>query len=405
MKSSILLGSLLFALAAQAVADDGAPAASAVAALANGQAHLSFRLRYEDVDDAAFARPAEALTLRSRLTWQSGAYEGWHAVLEVDDVRAPVDAYNSTANGTVNRPIVADPTGTDLNRAALEWSGGETRVSLGRQRVVLDNQRFIGNSGWRQNEQTYDGVVASNRSLHGVELTYGYLYNVNRVYGPADGSQAAEWHGRVHLLNARVDAGRAGSVTAFGYLMDLHNAAAQSNATAGVLWTGSVPVASGWSMPFAASYAHQRDYADSPTAYSAAYWQAEAGLAHGASAVRIGREVLGGDASVPGHRFQTPLATLHIFQGWADKFLTTPPKGIEDTYVAVRRDFRAATLQGSWHDFRAAADGQSYGREWDASLAVPFGGRYEALLKAADYRARGLGTDARKLWLMVSAAF
>ena len=28
--------------------------------------------------------------------------------------------------------------------------------------------------------------------------------------------------------------------------------------------------------------------------------------------------------------FRTPLATPHKFQGWTDKFLGTPPAGVED---------------------------------------------------------------------------
>ena len=48
-----------------------------------------------------------------------------------------------------------------------------------------------------------------------------------------------------------------------------------------------------------------------------------------------GYEVLGADDGAALTSFQTPLATLHKFQGWADKFLTTPPNGIREG--AVRR--------------------------------------------------------------------
>lgn len=406
MKTYVVLGSVLLVASGAATAADVAPPADNVAAaLSGGQAHLSFRLRYEDVDDAAFASSAAAVTLRSRVSWQSAAYQGLRAVVEIDDLRALVDDYNSTTNGKTTRPIVADPRGTDINRAALEWTLGATQVAVGRQRVVLDNQRFVGNSGWRQNEQTFDGITLRSKAVAKLELSYAYLYNVNRVYGPDNGAQAAEWHGRVHLFNVRLDAGRAGTLTAFAYLMDFHNAATNSNATTGVLWSGSAAVAPGWSVPYSASYARQTDYADNPIPYSTHYWQLETGVAHGGTTVKIGREVLGGDAAASGHRFQTPLATLHLYQGWDDKFLVTPPKGIEDTYLGVTQRVRAATLQASWHDFHAAAASQTYGHEWNASLAMPFCGRYEALLKAADYRARGFGTDSRKLWLMVSANF
>ena len=49
--------------------------------------------------------------------------------------------------------------------------------------------------------------------------------------------------------------------------------------------------------------------------------------------LNAGYEVLGADNGVG---FATPLATGHKFQGWADKFLTTPGDGIEDVYIGWR---------------------------------------------------------------------
>ena len=36
---------------------------------------------------------------------------------------------------------------------------------------------------------------------------------------------------------------------------------------------------------------------------------------------------------------QTPLATLHKFDGWADLFLTTPNKGLQDLYAGAAYRF------------------------------------------------------------------
>jgi len=141
MKAPILLTcALLIANSAHAEGEAKSPAD----ALACGRAKLSFRLRYEGVDDAGLARQATAATLRSRVTWQSAAYRGFRILIEIDDVRAPVEDYNSTANGRTSWPIVADPTGTDLNRAVKEWQSGTTQIAAWRQRINLDNQRFIG---------------------------------------------------------------------------------------------------------------------------------------------------------------------------------------------------------------------------------------------------------------------
>ena len=53
--------------------------------------------------------------------------------------------------------MVPDPRGTELNRFQItNTSLPGTRTTLGRQRIVLDDSRFVGNVGFRQNEQTFD---------------------------------------------------------------------------------------------------------------------------------------------------------------------------------------------------------------------------------------------------------
>jgi hypothetical protein len=378
----------------------------AARALLGGKASLSLRARWEGVTDDAVPRDASALTLRTRLGWQSAPLGGFGLSLEFDDVRALVDDYNSTNGGDPRRAVVADPEGTEVNVAAVTWADGAHSGALGRQRVTFDNHRFVGNVGWRQNEQTYDGASFRTKAVPRTELAYAYVQNVNRVFGPRDGgSQPANWHGGSHLLNAKVAAGPAGTVSLFAYAMEFDNAEAQSNATYGALWTGAVPLDADFKLPFALSYATQEDYGDNPVAYSADYWQAEAGLTWRAVTVKLGRETLGGDASRPGRMFRTPLATLHAFQGWADKFLTTPPQGVEDTYVGVTGKVAGVDLQAFWHDYGAEAVSRDYGTELNLSASYKFAKRYEVLAKFADYRADGFARDTRKYWLQFGASF
>lgn len=401
------------AVAAERAAVDAPGAAPAqrgadplAAAILPGKPTLALRLRYEGVADDALTRDADALTLRTRLGWQSGAFHGVKAAIEFDDVHALVDGYNAVSSGDPLRPIVADPAGTELNVAALTWSGARDAVSVGRQRIVFDDQRYVGAVGWRQNEQTYDAVQLRTKRVPRTEFAYAYVANVNRIYGP-DGSaaQPANWHGGSHLLNAKVDAALAGTVAAFAYLLRFDNAPAQSSDTFGLRWSGSVAGAGAWKFPFAAAYATQRDAGRNAVAYSAHESLLEAGVAHGQLKVFVGREVLSGDATRAGHRFQTPLATLHAFQGWADKFLVTPPQGIEDTYAGVAAKAGGIDLQAAYHDFRAQAASRRYGSEWNLQASRRFGGRYDVLAKFADYRADGLARDTRKLWLQVAASF
>ena len=55
---------------------------------------------------------------------------------------------------------MGDPETTELNQAYLSFRGGETILSAGRQRLVLDNARFVGEGAWRQNQQTFDALTA-----------------------------------------------------------------------------------------------------------------------------------------------------------------------------------------------------------------------------------------------------
>jgi hypothetical protein len=379
---------------------------SIAAAVLAGKPALAFRLRYEGVTDDSLPRDADAVTLRTRVGWQSGALAGMKASLEVDDVRALVDDYNAVAYGDPARPIVADPKGAELKVATLTWSGGTETLAVGRQRIAFDDQRFVGTVAWRDNEQTCDALQLRTRRLPRTEFAYAYVANVSRIYGPTgSAAQPANWHGDTHFLNAKVDAGAAGTVVAFAYLLRFDNAAAASNDTYGLRWTGKVKGSGAWSFPFAVSFATQREAGRNAVPYSGDYSLVEAGVARGDLKLQAGREVLSGDATRAGHRFQTPLATLHAFDGWADKFLATPPQGLVDTYATFGARAAGIDVTVAFHDFRAEAVSRPYGTEWDVQATRRFAGRYDVLAKVADYRADGFARDTRKVWLQFATSF
>ena len=145
--------------------------------------------------------------------------------------------------------------------------------------------------------------------------------------------------------------------------------------------------------------------------FSHAYWLFEPTYASHGVTYRAGWEHLGGNGA---HALQTPLATLHAFNGWADKFTTTPLGGLEDRYLGAGGKFGRAANTGkyswavSWHDYRAdtgiAGTDSHYGNEWDASFGFPVHGPVNGLLKLADYRAEGFARDTRKLWLQLEWA-
>lgn len=361
------------------------------------------RYRHEAVDDAAFARDAVADTLRLRLGYLRSLPHGFSAFAEAEAVAELGERFNSGANGETAYPGVADARALEVNQAWLRWQGEHLAATLGRQRINLDNQRHVGAVGWRQNEQTFDALWLEARPAAAWSLRYGWLGRVHRVAGDeAIDPLARERRLATHLVHAAWS-GTPGTVAGYGYWHEDRDLAAASTRTLGLRWTGTraIDAASfGWTL----DVARQRDYARNPQHVDARYWLAEPSLAIRGLTWKVGWEHLGGD----GHTaFQTPLATLHAFNGWADKFVVTPANGLEDRYASVSGAFGRGRLQGklgwtlAWHDFDADRGGGAYGREWDASLSFPVLTNVAGLLKFADYRSDGFARDTRKLWLQI----
>jgi hypothetical protein len=392
---TLLYVSLLSLLPVAAMAADAAPP------------RLSWetgaRMRHERVDDDLFANTANATTLRLRgaLRWQIN--QSFEAFGEAEAVGALGDDYNSTANRRTAYPTVADPQGVELNQAWLRWHRGATSATAGRQRIVFDNQRWIGNSGWRQNEQTFDAISLQASPAKEVVLRYSAVTRVHRVNGDnAVDPLARQRNLDAHLLNATWTHG-AQRVTGYGYLVEDQDVENASTATWGARYA-LAPVAGGRAWGVTAELARQVDYADNALDFAHSYWLLEPSFATHGMTLKAGWEHLGGNGH---HALQTPLATLHAFNGWADRLTTTPANGLEDRYASVGGQFAKSRARGAlewqaaWHDYRSDVGSQHYGRELDASLAVPLSPTMKALVKVAAYDADAFSRDARKTWLQL----
>lgn len=361
------------------------------------------RYRHEHVDDDAFARSASADTLRLRLGWSRSFASGFALGLEGEGVAELGSRFNSGANGETTFPAVADARALEVNQAWVGWRGGRGGAAAGRQRIVLDNQRFIGNVGWRQNEQTFDALALDAKPWKNAVVRYYWLDRVHKVGGDdAIDPLARERNLDAHLGNLAWTL-PLGTLVGYGYLVEDRDVATASTQSMGLRWTGSRGVGGstlGWSL----EGANQRDYGNNPRDLDVDYRFAEASLARGAVTGKLGWESLGSDGR---SAFQTPLATLHAFNGWADKFLVTPVNGLEDRYALATGKFGSGRLQDklawtvAWHDFRADRGGADYGSEWNASLGFPLPGGLVGLVKLADYRSDGFARDTLKAWFQV----
>lgn len=371
--------------------------------------YVNARYRLELVDQDSIAKSATASTLRLRAGLRTAVWNGFSAVVEGDAIlRLGPEHYNDTVNGRTDRPTVADPSDVLLNQAYLRWQPvRQLDVVAGRQAVNLDNQRWVGSVDWRQNDQTLDAVRVGVTPTKGTRLDYAHSWRVNRVFGP-DSPQGVWRDSNIHLLRGSAALPSVGTLTGYGYWLDLPAAPAMSSRSFGARFVTEQVAGGGVKLHLAAEYANQRAHGANPRRFSHDYWLVEPGVGVGPVTARVGYERLEGDGTTA---LQTPLATLHAFNGWTDRFLTTPADGLRDLYADVQWRLgpvftkAPATLRLQLHDFKATRGDRAYGREAGAWLTMPVTPRITTSFKLSHYDAQGFADDMTKAWLTIEARY
>lgn len=382
MKSSIAMrvGAGLLALGAFAPlthaaepASDAPPAppGSLAEAITDGRLLLNLRPRLEIANQGNRPDQAEALTLRSLVGWETRPWKGFGLTLEFIDVsHFSGDFVDKPALVPGARePLVLDPAFTDVNQLFVDWTGlPDTRLRLGRWALKLDNVRFIGNVEFRQVMQVFDGVQLVNTSLPDTELLYAYVDGVRRIDG--------NWHdSNTHLLHASHAWSPADKLVAYAYLQDqpftgsVTGFADNSNAIVGVRADGAHPFGEEFKALYTAEYARQVDYADGDSRIDAHYLRLGAGPQWGSFYLRFDFEQLSSNGGA--YAFQMPLATLHLFQGWNDVFVTTPKQGIDDFFWSAGWKLGKAQLLMEYHVIDSDVGSIDYGTELDLSVSYP----------------------------------
>ncbi len=364
-------------------------------ALVEGTGSASLRYRYEIVDQEGITEKAEASTVRTRIGYQTGEVADFSAYVEFEDVSVVgSERFNSSANGLTAYPFVVDVESTEVNQGFVRYQpNGGTTVTAGRQRIIFDNARFVGNVGWRQNEQTFDALMVVNKSLPDTEVKYTYLGGVNNIKAQHIGISG-------QLLNISYSGLSAGKLTAYGYMFDYKNSIADSQ-TLGLRFSGKQP-AGDLKLHYTAEFAMQNDFADAPATVDADYTLLEAGVTVVGITTKLGYEVLGGDGI---YGFATPLATGHAFNGWADKFLNTPAAGLQDAYLSVEGQVAGVKLLAVYHEYSADEGSADYGSEVNLLVAKKLSKHYAVGVKYAGYDAGTISVDTDKLWMWAQASF
>ena len=300
MIARILLSAASLAFATAALAAPPKPQPGDPVKIGNGltlDPIIDGRLRYEQVDQSA--SDADAVTLRLRAGVELKHKSGLGILVEAVGTLGIINDYNALpfviADGQ-RRPgfaVVADPMTIGLNRLQVQYKSTPLTVTLGRQRINLDDQRFVGSVGWRQNEQTFD--AARVEALLGpVSFDGTYSISQRTVFGVDAGPRTA-YDGKFVFLSVGAKLGPV-SLKGFSYLLD-YDAAEQAGALAlaladtqtyGVRATGSFALGKAAKLNLAASYARQSNWQQNPVRYGADYFAAEASIAHGPFALTGG---------------------------------------------------------------------------------------------------------------------
>ncbi|MCC5838898.1 MAG: alginate export family protein [Opitutales bacterium] len=356
-----------------------------------GKFSLNSRTRYE-----RFATPAvdrRGFSQRFRYGYATPDFEGFGAYIEGETLFA--------LNGSHRiHPLDQAGSGTELNQLRLHYADPALgRITLGRQIYTLDDQRFIGHVGWRQNIQTFDALTAAFTGVENLAVNAFYLDRVKRVDGSGQDLTGLG-------LNLRYTVAPSLAVTAFAYRLDFDRMAAWSNDTIGLRLTGRT-AASDLTLAYALSYARQTDNSGSgPRDFSLDYWAGDlAATFHGVT-LGAGFEFLEGDGT---EGFRTPLATVHAFNGHADKFLPVAgfPLGLDDRYLyaSYRLPVGAGIpLRVAHHWFRPEQGPGRYGRELNFTGSYAFNKYFSLVAKYGRYRpdshAVGIGQGKKSMFTL-----
>lgn len=386
-------------------------------AIQQGKPMTSFRLRYENVDQEAFQPApnatkkldtASAFTLRSLIGWQTAPFHDLSFAAQLTDVHEFNDQFNDRRDnvsepGKANYPNIVDPGYTDINQLYVDWTSiKNTKLRLGRQQLNLDNVRFIGDIGFRQNMQVFDGISVLNKSIPDTEIFAAHFGKVRQITTKLR-------DGNIDIINVKYRISPTENLIGYGYWIDVANlgqnngnpaavgTAAQggnglgasqdstpaattdaSSKTFGVRLDGAHKINDTWKALYTAEYAKQSDYQGGNPLIDAHYLKLGGGASYDVWSLRIDHEVLSSNNGK--YAFQTPLGTNHLFQGWADLFLATPRQGMEDTFITFAGSIEKAKLYAEYHVFKSdekyqslnGSFGDQFGTEFDASISYPF---------------------------------
>lgn len=338
-----------------------------------GKFNIDYRLRYEEFELPA--TETKGVSHRVRYGYTTENFNGFTAMVEGETVSRIGD------DGAELHPLDNAGDGTDLNQAWVQYADKEYgKVKLGRQVYTLDDHRFIGHVGWRQNIQSFDAITGAFTGVKDLSVNGFFLNEQHAVNGTHNKLDA-------YGLNVSYAVIPELKLTAFGYSIEGEDVPANSNDTFGFILSGSYKIDEA-SLAYSISYATQ-DENSGPVAYDADYMAGDISGAFSGVTLGAGFEIF--EPS-----FRTPLATVHKFNGYADALLPINGflHGLEDYYIYAGYKIPvgsgiATKVIYHWFDSEDGAAGFDGGSEIDLVASYKVNKYTSLLAKYGDYNSDG----------------
>lgn len=374
-----------------------------IAAEIPGKHEIGMRTRFQQVDDA-WLGDAQAITTRLKLTsrFTLDDNEQWQFLIEPNVVYAFNDGeYNSVAIKKLTSPI-PDPQGFSLSKINLHYdSDNDWQLSLGRQALAFDNERFVGKIEFWQTPQNFDAFKFDYNDQFNWHLQYVYSNKVHRIFGQDSTStipkgdirygiittrpanELGEHQLSAHLVNLEYKTDDNLSLVTYGYFVENKSIARFSTNTIGVRINDEFKPAK-LKYRYTVEFARQQGAYNNPKSYQAWYSLFEASVQYKSHIVQLSQEVLSENNN---QGFITPLGTNHKFQGWADVFTGYGMQsGLRDQYFTYRSRHKKLRWRLVYHRFNTYQDGGNIGNELNFELAYRYTRKWEFKLVYADYR-------------------
>lgn len=367
------------------------------------------RARYANVD-AANSGQSASLLLRGNLNSQ---WSEWLTTfVEVDSVGSTFKDDHSDGVRLNGQPLLQDPPGTEFNQAFIAVNGDNFLMRLGRQRINIDNQRFVGGNGFWQNEQTFDAIFSQYKFASNSRFTYSYIGNANRIFGddadknypgrgplpngttpPRPAVNYGDHEQHTHLSHLEWNEWDYTRITAYAHRMENLDMPAASNATYGASYSFNYKV--GQVKYRLQLEAAQQDRFDIERD-QLPYYLVETGVGLGSVELIAHYEILG---EKNGAAFITPLGSNHKFEGWAGVVGNTPNSGVRNTSVGFLWRASPVRIETHYHLFDKDVDGDAIGAEWDLDISFRPARKHNLSLRLAHFDPENNSASTRKVFL------